>query len=206
MKTPDAIVVLAGGIKQDTSGRWVSTDLSAEDDALGAPGGKLRVLAAAVLATMYPTAIVILSGGEGYDVPKGIPEDRPSLAKILRDELVESGVSADRIVLEENSNTTYQQLQELEVQIKEQGWQSVMVITNSYHHERVVAMIEAKFTQLKEGANFNLVSAETVLVTNDSKRWRSLLEKEYKSAYMQERENKEKLGIEQIHSGVYQFR
>lgn len=206
MKTPDAIVVLAGGIKRDASGRWVSTDLSAEDDKLGAPGGKLRVLAAAVLATEYPSAVVIASGGKGADIAKDVPENRPSLAKILCDELLESGVSRDRIMLEEKSNTTYQQLQELGVLIKEQGWQSVMIITNSYHRDRVEAMIEAKFTQLRESANFSLVSAETVLVTNDSGRWQPSLEKEYKSAYMQERENKETVGIEQILSGVYKYR
>lgn len=204
MKTPDAIVVLAGGIKQDTSGRWISTDLSAEDDKLGAPGGKLRVLATAVLATEYPTAVVITSGGKGADISKDVPENRPSLAKILCDELLESGVSRDRIMLEEKSNTTYQQLQELKVLIKEQEWQSVMIITNNYHVARLGVIMEMRFPQLV--AFTELISAEDVLINSDSARWKIVLTEAYESAFMAERAAKEEKGVLQIRNGTYQFR
>lgn len=204
MKTPDAIVVLAGGIKQDTSGRWISTDLSAEDDKLGAPGGKLRVLATAVLATEYPTAVVIASGGKGADISKDVPENRPSLAKILCDELLESGVSRDRIMLEEKSNTTYQQLQGLEDLIQKQGWQSVMIITNRYHLTRLRVMIDMKFPQLV--AFTELISAEDILLRADEMRWKTVLTEAYESAFMAERAAKEEKGVLQIRNGTYQFR
>lgn len=206
MKTPDAIVVPAGGVKQNASGRWVSTDLSPEDDKIGSPGGKLRVLSAAVLAIKYPAAVVIASGGKGLDIPKGTSENRPSLAGILHNELIKCGVPEDRIFLEDRSNTTYQQLQQLEILMRNRGWSSVLLITNSYHLNRVRAMIDAKFTWLKGDVNLELVSAEDILTMHDAGRWKSFFRKEYDSIYMQERKERETAGIAQIHSGTYQFK
>ena len=204
MEDPDAIVVLAGGIKQDPSGRWVSLDLSEGDNALGAPGGKLRIHAAAVLSNRWPQVSVVTSGGKGSDVPEGTPEDRPPLAEILRDELVQSGVSVDRIILEQRSNSTYQQLQELETLIAEKKWKQVQLITNRYHLARLTAMIEAKFPVLAGVAQ--PLSAEEVLIGADPERWEILIIEAYESAWMKEREMKEAQGVEQIKNGTYQFR
>lgn len=204
MKTPNTIVVLAGGIKQDASGRWESTDLTAKDSAEGAPGGKLRVFAGAVLAGEYPEAIVIASGGKGYDVPKDAPKDRPFLAEILCDELVGSGVPESRIVLETNSHTTYQQLQQLELLVQEKALHKVVVVSSRWHLPRIETMLAMKFPALRTGVL--LVSAEEVLLETDPARWGSAIEKAYASAFMRERIAKEKRGIAQIKNGTYQFR
>lgn len=203
MGTPDAIAVLAGGIKRDASGRWVSTGLTAEDDKLGAPGGKLRVLSAAVLANRYPAAIVVASGGRGSDIPPNAPEDRPLLAEILRDELTDGGISTSRVLLEKNSNSTYQQLQALEILIAERGWHNVMIVTNRYHLPRVRAMIEMNFPKLV--ASSKLISAEDVLLEADAMRWTAVVAGAYGDAFMTERIAKEEKGILQIKSGTYQF-
>lgn len=201
---PDAIIVLAGGIKQDASGRWVSTNLSIEDDAFGAPGGKLRVLAGAVLATEHPDALVIASGGKGYDVSEDAPEDRSTLAEILRDELADAGVSRERIVLEQHSNTTYQQLQELEALLGERGLMRVLFITNRYHLSRLRTLLEMKFPALMASAE--LVSAEDVLIERDAARWEALVNEAYESAALKERIAREEQGVAQIRAGTYQFR
>jgi uncharacterized SAM-binding protein YcdF (DUF218 family) len=199
----DAIIVLAGGIKQDSSGRWLSTDLTVEDNKLGAPGAKLRVFAAVVLGNHHPAAPVITSGGKGADVPKGTPEDRPLIAEILRDELIASGMPANRIILEGNSNTTYQQLQELEKMLAQWGWQKVIAITNRFHLSRLRAMIEAKFPSLV-GA-MELVSAEDILIGADPSQWESVLAEAYASAFMAERIAREERAVAQIKDGTYQF-
>ena len=204
MELPDAIIVLAAGIKRDASGRWTSTDLSAEDDKLGAPGGKLRVRAAAILATKYPTALVIPSGGKGYDVPAEYPEDRPLLGEILRDELVENGVPRSRIVLEGKSNTTYQQLQELETLIARRKWQSVVIVTSRYHLPRLHAMSEERFPLLVASAL--PVSAEDVLLEADPVSYGPILTEAYASVFMRERIAKETQGVLHIRDGTYQFR
>lgn len=203
MRTPNAIVVLAGGIKQDALGRWGSTDLSAEDDKLGAPGGKLRVLATAVLATEYPATTVVASGGVGYDVPKDAPDGRPLLCEILCNELIEVGVPKEHIDLENKSNTTYQQLQQLTAFIKKYDGNKTMVISNRWHLPRIEAILEVKFPVLKKLVE--LVSAEDVLIESDQIRWKPMIDKEYSSAYLMARIDREKQGIEQIKKGTYKF-
>lgn len=203
MKTSNAIVVLAGGIKQDTSGHWESTSLTAGDSAQSAPGGKLRVLAGAVLAGQYPEAIVIASGGKGYDVPNDAPKDRPFLAEILRDELVESGVPKSRIVLETNSHTTYQQLQQLELLVQQQALHKVVIVSSRWHLPRIETMLAMKFSELR--TSVELVSAEEILLEADPMRWGAVIAGAYSSAFMTERIVKEDRGIAQIKNGTYDF-
>lgn len=203
MKTPNAIVVLAGGIKQDTSGRWESTDLTAKDSTQGAPGGKLRVFAGAELAGQYPEAIVIASGGKGYDVLKDAPKDRPFLAEILRDELVGSGVPESRIVLETNSHTTYQQLQQLELLVQQQALHNVVVVSNRWHLPRIETLLAMKFPALR--ARIELASAEEILLEADPMRWGAAIARAYSSAFMAERIAREERGIAQIKNGTYDF-
>ncbi|PJA18396.1 MAG: hypothetical protein COX62_08760, partial [Deltaproteobacteria bacterium CG_4_10_14_0_2_um_filter_43_8] len=95
-----AIILLAAGIKQNQSGKWVSTDLSEEDDKLGAPGGKLRILAAAILVKENLNTFIITGGGKGKDIAEGTSNKRPLLAEILRDELIAEGVPLNLIQLE----------------------------------------------------------------------------------------------------------
>lgn len=204
MEAPNTIVVLAGGIKQDASGRWMSTDLTAEDDRLGASGGKLRVFAATILSNQHPAAVVVTSGGKGYDLPGNTQADQPVSAEILRDELIECGIPAPRIVLEKNSNTTYQQLQEIEKMIPERGWKNVLLITNRYHLPRLRAMIETKYPNLVEV--MTSVSAEEVLIEADPMRWEAMIAATYAESFMTERIAKETQGVEQIKNGTYRFR
>lgn len=204
MRTPDAIIVLSAGIKQDAAGRWVSTDLTAEDNQHGAPGGTLRVLAAAALAQRYPHATIVASGGKGFDVPPGTPEDRPLLCDIIRDELIDAGVPLERIVLEGNSSTTYQQLLELEHLAAVRGWKLLAIVSNTWHLPRIGAIIEAKIPQLSGFAD--LISAEDVLVEADSIRWKSFLDEAYSSRFVADRKASEEQGVADIRNGTYRFR
>ncbi len=204
--SPEAIAVISASIKRDTAGRWVNTDLTEEDNARGAPGGKLRVVAAAILAKRYPEAMIIASGGRGYDLPEGTPEDRPALAEILRDELADYGVSPDKVILETASNSTYQQIGELERVIGEKQLKKILLVTNRYHLPRLKAMIDMKFPDLGKHASLELVSAEEVLILEDPHRWAGSIETAYQSEYMLARMANEQRGVEQICSGTYQFR
>ena len=204
MKTPDAIVVLAGGIRQDSSGRWRSTDLTPEDNDFSAPGGKLRVLAAALLADRYPEAVVVASGGRGYDLPADAPENRPPVAEILRDELIECGIPAGRITLETASNTTYGQLQELKSLAQKQGFRHVILVTNQWHMPRTEVLLEVKFPALQ--AQVGLVSAEGILLDADTELWGFVLKEAYASEWLLRRKKNEERGIAQIKEGTYRYR
>lgn len=204
MKVPDAIVVLAGGIKQDVSGRWASTDLTEEDDKQGAPGASLRISATMVLSNRYPLARVIASGGKGYDVPENTSEDRPLLCEILERELIVAGVPKKRIELEGTSNTTYQQLQQLKLLIQKREWNDVALVSSRWHLPRIEAMFEMKFPELR--TRVDLISAEEILIDTDSAKWELAIAGAYNSSFMRERMKKEDKGILQIKSGTYQFR
>lgn len=203
-KEPDAIALLSAGIKQTAEGRWVSTDLTQEDDALGAPGGVMRVLAAALLAELYPRAVIVAMGGMGYDMPRNYPKNRPLLCEILRDELLDASVQRERIVLERESNSTYQQLTALAILVRKHGWQQAEIVTNRWHIPRVRAIIERKLPKLK--SIITLVSAEDVLVANNSDEWESGIVQAYESEWLARRILMEEQGIRQIKDGTYNFK
>jgi hypothetical protein len=206
MKQTDHIVLLATAIKQDAGGRWVSTGLTEEDSIHGGPGGALRICAAALLLGEYPHLKIITGGAKGFDVREGVPEDRPLLADILRDELLESGVPEERIILQRNSNNTYQELQELERLVGELGLKRLIILTGRWHVERLHTMIDIKFPQLRGRVSLEVVTAEDVLIARDAEKWRSFIEGAYGSEWMAERMFKEQNGVLQIHAGTYHFR
>ncbi len=201
-----AYALLAGGIKQDAQGRWVSTSLTAEDAAQSAPGGKLRIFAAALLMKENPDSILITGGAKGFDVQEGTTDDRPHLADILRDELLECGVPEDRIVLERISNTTFQELQELKSIVFEYKIKHLSMITNHWHVPRLSAMIDTKFPDLKKLASIEIIAAEDVLIAHDQKRWQRDIQDAYNAEFMRERMKRENQGIAQIQNGTYRYR
>lgn len=203
-KEPNAVVILSSGIKQNTIGRWVSTSLTQEDDALGAPGGTLRVLAVAVIADRYPQSVIVATGGKGSDIPQNYPKNRPLLCEILRDELLDAGVPRERIVLECEPNNTYQQLAALAAFMRKHGWMRAMVVTNRWHILRTRAIIERKLPELE--SIITLVSAEDVLIADNPNEWKSDIVRAYESKWLARRILKEERGIRQIMDGTYDFK
>lgn len=200
---PDAIGILAGTIKE-VNGTWMSTALTEEDDRIGAPGQQLRIAAAVVLARKYPDALLVPSGGIGYDHPLGIKNARPFLAEVMRDELLEHGVSPSRIILETGSNSTYQQLQEIRNMLVAHKWDHVALVTNRWHVPRTEAIVVAKFPDMVR--HVTLIPAEEVLLEDSPEVWKAGIESAYRSPFLKERIEKELEGIRQIKAGTYNFR
>jgi hypothetical protein len=184
----------------------MSTDLTEADDKWGAPGGVLRVEAAVLLANRFRTAVVVASGGMGYDLSKFADYWRPTLAKILEGELIERGIVQQRIVLEEASNTTFQELVELEKLVRCREWHSLALVTNRWHIPRLQAMLDAKFTTLLRLACAMPMSAEEILLQYDAPRWRNVIDAAYEDDFMRTRIERENRGIAQIKDGTYNFR
>ena len=202
----DYIHLLCGGIKQDKSGMWVSTDLSEEDTRFGAPGGKLRVLASALLIGRYPDVMIFTGGGKGFGVPVGMTEERPLIADILRDELLEDGVPIERIILERESSDSYQELQELKKFADQYEGKTVAIMTNRYHLPRIWAMLQMKFPALHQNATIAFLVAEDVLIAEDAARWQTLIDDAYASEWMRKIIEAEENGRQQILDGTYNFR
>ena len=92
-----------------------------------------RIDEAAAYLLDHPEVTVVASGGQGPDEPM-------SEARAIRDALVEQGVEEERILLEEASHNTVQNLRYSRALLEEEGIDTsggVLVVSNGFHLARV---------------------------------------------------------------------
>jgi hypothetical protein len=205
-----AIVVLSAGIKQDKGNNWVSTDLTEAKNLDSAPGGKVRVVAASYIYKNDSENFIIASGGQGSD-KNILGIKHPGLSKILKRELIESGVPADKIIEENKSDTTFQQLLKLQEIKKSKGVERMIIISNQYHLPRIKAIIKygSGLNVLRKmfgNSDIKLKSAENILIKFDSDKWENKIKKVYQGKAMRERITLENKGVKQIKRGTYKFK
>ena len=95
-----------------------------------------RINAAADYLNAHPEAVAILSGGQG-------PGEDITEAACMRRELMERGISADRLYLEEESSTTRENLLFSKELMAREGLSGpVVIISNSFHMYRALQMAE----------------------------------------------------------------
>lgn len=211
MQNFDLIVVLGGGLKKDANG-WRTTNFNDEGDNFGSLGDRLRVDAAYELYKDFfkkkRNFLLLASGGRGQ--LRNVP-DAPTVASVIKKELLAMGIPGEKILLEENSNNTYQQLQQLIFIIQNLHLKNCLILSNGWHLSRIQAMIEygPGLDFLKEGLtadSITLVSAEEVLLDRDQERWGKFIGDAYNTQGMKERLALEKEGANQIKKGTYKFK
>lgn len=95
-----------------------------------------RINAAADYLKAHPDAVAILSGGQG-------PGEEITEAACMRRELMERGISADRLYLEEESSNTRENLLNSKALMAREGLSGpVVIISNSFHMYRALQMAE----------------------------------------------------------------
>lgn len=119
----DAILLLAGGVSPGASPR-LPADLGAAAD---------RVLYAARLARAAPGRIVVSSGGS-MPWGRGVTP-----ARAMKDLLVEWGVPAGDVRLEETSRNTYENCRNSARLLREMGARRVLLVTSALHMRRALA-------------------------------------------------------------------
>ena len=80
----------------------------------------------------HPDMTVIVSGGQG-------PDEHASEAAVMRDYLVQAGVGSDRILVEDESHNTFQNITYSARLMQEQGLnmeQGVLMVSNGFHLTR----------------------------------------------------------------------
>lgn len=87
-----------------------------------------RIDAALDYANQYPHVKLILSGGQG-------PDEMMTEAEAMRRYLVENGIEEERLILEEDSTSTYENLV-YSKQLMLEAVKSVTIITSDYHLAR----------------------------------------------------------------------
>lgn len=200
------IVVLGGALKKDVGG-WRTTNFD-EGDNFGLSGDRLRVVAASFIIKSLNNNnfLVIASGGKGQY--RNIP-GAPNLSAVVKKELIALGVPADKIVEENKSNNTYEQLMELKKMIKARKLQEVIIISNKHHLPRIKVMIQydAELKQMSRQVNIGLklVAAEDIILKYEPSRWKKVVAKAFASQAMKQRIKLEKQGVAQIKNGTYKF-
>lgn len=199
------IVILGGSLIKDRNGKWRSSRYGERGDNFGEIGGNLRVIAAAYLFRDCPNSKIIASGGKGqFSTLPGVP----TLARIIRQELRARGVPAKKILLENRSRSTFQQLQKIQPIIERQKNSDILIVSNQWHLPRIRAMI-SKQPELKSfylSYNLRLVSAEKIVLKYERKKWKKVIEKAFRSKSLKARLLKERQGVRDIMQGNYYFK
>ena len=112
--SPDAVIVMGGGIKDDRPQLLLQYRL---DAAIG-------------FLTEHPDLICIVSGGEDSN------SDRTE-ADVMKQYLVEKGIAADRILMEDKSADSHENMNFSAEMLKENGLgNKVVIITDRFHQYR----------------------------------------------------------------------
>lgn len=192
----DVIIVLGGNIIKEGDS-WRTTTFK-EKDQSGVLGDRLRVVAAGYLFKKNPKLKIIASGNMAWPVVK----NSPTIAEIMKKELVELGVPPENIIEDKKSNGTYSQLKncfEISDGLK---LISIGIISNDYHLPRIRA-----FLKYAPGISRKvlLISAEKILISEDLARWKNEILEAYQSKSMKERVAFEKKGTRDLKLGKYKF-
>lgn len=199
-----AIVILGGSLIKDSQCGW-RTLYYHEGDAHGITGDKLRVIAGSYLCRENQAAVIIASGGKGQ--LKNIP-DAPTVSEVIKKELIDLGVEANKIIEENCSNNTWQQLQNLKKIVKERGIKNLFLISNEWQLERIKAMIEkdTELSQILLQGLLRLSSAEEICIRYKPTEWQEIIDKSRKSEAYTKRIEIENRGVKDIKEGGYQLK
>lgn len=195
----NAIVILGGGLAKDKNGQWHSTGFKGPVFA-----SHLRVLAGGYLFKKNPASLVIASGGKGYLKNTA---GAPTVAQIIKRELIAMGIPTKSILEENSSNNTYQSLQKIKKVALTQKINKIAIVTNQYHLGRVRAFIgqNAEMKKLLKDNKIKLVAAESI-VQRRKPELKNKIKTLYQSDKMKAVAALERAGIRQIKRGTYNLR
>ncbi len=116
---------------------------------------KERCDTAAAAAAMFPESILVCSGGAtGENNPDGHTE-----AGLMKDYLVRTcGIAPERILIDENATTTLENAINTFTILKDQGIETITIVTSSYHQQRAGILYEtlAELIREKEGVSITV--------------------------------------------------
>lgn len=201
---------MGGALVKDKRGYWRTTNYD-EGDNFGVSGDRVIVVAASILVKSLAhkeNFLVISLGGKGQ---LASIKDAPTVASVIKKELVKFGIRKDKIMTEEDSGDTFQQLEGVQEILKKEIFSSIVIISNKYHLPRIQAMIKYSdsLQALKKMLNLSklkIKSAEAIVIKSDPKKWRKVIKDAYSSEPMKNRIRLEQKGVVDIKKGVYKYK
>lgn len=201
----EAIAVLGGVIRKKKDGTWRTSSLYEKGESFGSLGDGLRVKAAALMYQQNPNYLIVVSGGYGrFKKIAGIS----TLVQVIKDELLHLKVPKRAIIIEDKSNSTYEQLQEIKKIINKNNITDLILISNDWHLPRVRTMIKLdwELKKMVKKRHLKLKSAEKILINEKPLLWRKKIEKFYNQNKMKLIIQLEKKGVKNLLEGKYIFR
>lgn len=131
LKEPPTGIIMLGGA--------VDVHASIANDTVALNDGAERITTTAELALRFPQARIFLSGGAG-ETADGKFVSESALAKEM---LLELGIPADRISMEESSRTTAENALESFAALKPSPSDRWLLVTSAYHMPRAMAVYRA---------------------------------------------------------------
>lgn len=131
---PDVLFILARGVVENkATGEFKSLGYGDTDPHGMVGGAKARSIAAAELHHFFPDSLVVANSL--------IQQMPASMARVTAQELKKRGVEQEKIIIQENSYSTFTELIELIRLIVQNNWHNVAVIANEFHIPRAQAML-----------------------------------------------------------------
>lgn len=197
-QTIELFVILCGGLVKTPDGGWRTTMFDDAGDDVGVLGDRLRIDAGGYVCKDFPNARFVVSGGKGH---LQIDPEAPTMAPIMKKELIALGVPALNIQEDTIPNSTFEQLQALQ----RYDVTNIGIISNEYHLPRVQAMFEhfAEFEAIRKKITITYISAEKICLEHDHQKWNDIIARAYESEAMKKRIVLEQKGITDIKSGTY---
>jgi len=217
---PDAFFILVGAMKFNEnknryeSGSFVDSDEnSLRSTGLSlSTGGKDRVFAASEMHQAFPDATIV-------PMSRTRDESKPTYATVAKNELLQKGVAAEKILLEENSVSTITSYLEAAKLWSENKWQNIVFITSDWHLDRAQALLnhienftesdeeKAPLTEFvtalqQESLQIQFLSSTNILSIKSDK-YATLFEQLRHDEGMQRRVEVENEALDQIRSGTY---
>lgn len=208
-ESPDALFPLSGSITQRESGKWTTLNGSDVSEHGLVTVGRARVVAVTEVAHVFPEVPIVTNSFNRFD------PTQPTMASVVKDELVQRKIDSNRIILEEDSFSTITQFTEMIKMAVQEKWNKVTVLTNEYNLPRSTLMYEnlssivddaefqEVFRQFKEkGGIVSIIDADTIMrIMSDH--FATYLDQVSQTEPYQETVRREKQGLEDLKKGEY---
>ena len=204
----EAICILSGSIKKGENGIWHTLDFGEGGDHSGDTCDRWRVIAGSILWKENPERMIIASGGIGIKEKLLMTfDDVPELSEVIKKELIDLGVPEKNIIKENRSNSTYTQLLFLPKILEKEKIEKAYIVSNEWHLSRIKAFFEVgpSLQELWKNYFVELAAAEKVLLSDDSDRWREIVDRARGSEGIKKRVMIELKGVKDIYEGKYKF-
>lgn len=188
-KKCEAIIILGGGLIKNRDDIWQTRNYN---DGSGG-GERIRVLAGYYLYKRKEDGVIIASGGKGKKLHE---PTTVTISSVIKKELMELGIPKQKIIEDNKSISTLEQLESIKKLIN--GYSKISIISNKYHLPRIKTMIayipELKFLKNK----VRIISGENTVIKYGPAKWRRVISATYKTRAMKKRIAQEKQGIKDI--------